>query len=70
MFQCQTFDLNVLVPSKEEYKQTCAIVRTNGRKTGLVYHVFDVLPLTDYNARRSTIPYCKRRVALERIKAL
>lgn len=58
-----------VLPSKEEYKQTCAIIRTNGRKTGLVYHVFDVLPLTDYNARRSTIPYCKRRVALERIKA-
>ncbi len=57
------------LPSKEEYKQTCAIVRKSGRKTGLVYHVFDVLPLRDYAARRSTIPYCKRRVALERIKA-
>lgn len=58
-----------VLPSKEEYKQTCAIVRTNGSKTGIVYHVFDVLPLTDYRARRSTIPYSKRRVALERIKA-
>lgn len=58
-----------VLPSKEEYKQTCAIVRTNGRKTGLVYHVFDVLPLADYRLRRSTIPYRTRRVALERIKA-
>lgn len=58
-----------VLPSKEEYKQTCAIVRTNGEKKGIVYHVFDVLPLTDYRARRSTIPYSKRRVALERIKA-
>lgn len=58
-----------VLPSKEEYKQTCAIVRTNGKKTGIVYHVFDVLPLTDYRARRSTIPYSKRRMALERIKA-
>jgi len=58
-----------VLPSKEEYKQTCAIVRTSGKKTGIVYHVFDVLPLADYRARRSTIPYSKRRAALERIKA-
>jgi DNA ligase-1 len=57
------------LPSKDEYKQTCSIVRRNGKKTGLVYHVFDVLPLNDYAARRSTIPYRTRRVALERIKA-
>jgi len=56
------------LPSKEEYKQTCSIVRKGGTKKGLVYHVFDVLPLGDYNARRSTIPYSKRRMALERIK--
>jgi len=55
------------LPSKEEYKKTCSIVRSDGVKTGVVYHVFDTLPLAEYDARRSVIPYSARRATLERM---
>ena len=59
-----------VLPSKEEYKQTCSIVRSNGPKTGIVYHVFDMIPLEEYAARRASAPYAARRAALERLKTI
>lgn len=59
-----------VLPSKEEYKKTCSIVRSNGPKTGIVYHVFDMIPLEEYAARRASAPYAARRAALERLKTI
>lgn len=58
------------LPSKEEYKKTCVIVRSDGRKTGLVYHVFDLLPLDVYDRRATSAPYSARRAALERLQTV
>ena len=55
------------LPSKDEYKQTCAIVRKHGAKAGIVYHVFDMLPMDEYNSRRAVTPYSARRAALDRL---
>lgn len=56
------------LPSKEEYKQTCAIVRSQGHKTGIVYHVFDMIPLDKYESQSVSEPYSARRAKLDQLK--
>lgn len=58
------------LPSKEEYKKTCSILRTCGQKTGIVYHVFDMLPLSTYQDRAASLPYAARRDALQRLQII
>ena len=51
--------------SKEQYKQTTKIVRRDGEKHGVVYHVFDYVPYLNFVFSRSEIPYKERRKFLQ-----
>lgn len=52
-------------PSKEQYKQTTKIVRKDGPKVGITYHVFDVLYVDEFLWHTKTFPYIMRRKRLE-----
>lgn len=52
-------------PSKEQFKQTSKILRTDGEKTGLVFHVFDYLSIDEYENKKGTRPYWVRRDLLD-----
>lgn len=54
--------------SKDAYKQTTTLVRKDGKKFGVDYHVFDFLPLKDFVEQNSTRPYWDRRNTLEQIE--
>lgn len=54
------------IPSKEQYKQTIKIVRTdNRRKTGITYHIFDCVHATDFREGFCKLPYITRREYLQ-----
>lgn len=53
------------LPSKEQYKRTTQIVRKDGPKTGITYHVFDVLDVDAFEHRFCDTPYYLRRQRLE-----
>lgn len=55
------------IPSKEQYKRTVKIVRTdkNENKTGITYHVFDCLPYSDFLKGICNVPYHRRRKIIE-----
>lgn len=46
--------------SKDLYRKTTSIVRKDGIKTGVVFHVFDVLPIEDFEKGLSEY-ICKKR---------
>ncbi len=50
--------------SKECYKKTSKIVRTDGEKKGLIFMAFDILPLDEFNNGRSSLGYEQRYDAL------
>lgn len=50
--------------SKEAYKQTVKIVRKDGKKTGICYHIFDLIPAKEYAAKTGSMPYVGRKRAL------
>lgn len=52
-------------PSKEQYKRTTMIVRKDGLKTGVTFHVFDVLDIDAFDHRQCDTPYYLRRQKLE-----
>jgi DNA ligase-1 len=54
-------------PSKEQYKRTTMIVRKDGVKVGVDYHVFDWLSTDAFYQRTCTTPYWERREMLETI---
>lgn len=54
------------IPSKDQYKQTVKIVRTdNERKTGITYHVFDCMHATNFREGLCKLPYVTRRAYLQ-----
>ena len=55
------------LPSKEQYKRTTMIVRKDGPKTGITYHVFDYLSVEAFTSRQCDTPYWERRQLLETI---
>lgn len=56
------------IPSKEQYKQTIKIVRTqDDHKTGITFNVFDILSFNDFSRGFSMLAYNKRRHALHHI---
>jgi len=48
---------------QQTYERTRADVRAG--RNGLVYHVFDIIPASEFNARRSATPYRLRRQKLD-----
>lgn len=52
------------VPSKEQYKQTIKIVRSDGEKHGITYNVFDYLLISAFETQVCTTPYRLRRAVL------
>ena len=58
------------LPSKEQYKRTCSIVASAGQKSGIAFHVFDMVPLDIYTARAVSAPYSARRAALQRLEII
>lgn len=52
-------------PSKEQYKQTTMIVRKDGAKKGVVYHVFDCIPYMEFMFSKGEKTYIERRKFLE-----
>lgn len=57
-------------PSKEQYKKTINIVRREGIKTGVTYHVFDILDVDAWEGRCCDTAYYLRRQRLETYCAL
>lgn len=55
------------LPSAMQYKETTRIVRSDGRKTGITYHVFDCLTPEEFFSHSCATPYCKRRENLEKM---
>ena len=58
-------DKRELYESKEQYKNTIKIVRKDGEKHGVVYHVFDFIPYSEFVLNSSRTPYQKRRSYLD-----
>ncbi len=51
------------IPSKEQYKRTTKIVRSDDEeKHGVTFNVFDFLPIDDFQRQQSTQPYWTRRM--------
>ena len=48
-------------------KETTKIVRKDGDKKGIIYHVFDCLTVSDFKNHQSTLPYSSRRWVLKNI---
>lgn len=56
------------IPSKEQYKQTTKIVMSDSAsKHGVTFHVFDVIPMHEFDAKHGTIPYGSRRMILDQM---
>ncbi|MGL6080925.1 MAG: RNA ligase family protein [Gammaproteobacteria bacterium] len=53
------------VESGELFRMTQKIVRKDGEKKGLHFHMFDALPLDEFIEGKSTLPYARRRAFLE-----
>lgn len=51
--------------SKEAYKQTVKIVRKDGEKTGICYHIFDMIPKEEYETKVGKMPYAERKAKLD-----
>lgn len=54
--------------SKDAYKATTKIVRKDGIKTNVDYHVFDFIDIDDFDERNSRSEYKVRRYILNKIK--
>lgn len=52
-------------PSKEQYKRTIKIVRREGVKSGITYHVFDMMSVRSFLWHTPTQSYLLRRDSLE-----
>lgn len=57
-------------PSKEQYKRTMKIVQSDSpRKPGIVFNVFDVLCIEEFDTQTCYTPYFQRRMKLEHMLA-
>lgn len=56
------------VENKEKtFQETSKVIRKNGVKTGLVFHVFDIIPYDEFTKGESSLNYQARREHLERV---
>jgi len=53
------------MPSKEAFKQTSQILRTDGEKHGITFNVFDYLSRDEWIKKKGTRPYWARREWLD-----
>lgn len=53
--------------SKVAYKLTTKAVRKDGVKSGITYHVFDIMSIEDFECKSSSAPYAERRARLNRL---
>ena len=51
--------------SKEAYKQTVKIVSKDGEKIGICYHIFDMIPKEEYEAKVGKMSYVERKAKLD-----
>jgi DNA ligase-1 len=51
--------------SKELFKLTSGIINSKGKKVGLSFVAFDIVPLEDYINKSNNIPFLERRELLE-----
>jgi DNA ligase-1 len=58
---------DTLTDSKDLYKLTSKIVRKDGIKTGVVFHVFDRLSIDGFKKGRYDVPYYNRRGLVDEI---
>lgn len=54
--------------SKTAYKLTTQIVRKDGEKVGVTYHIFDLMTVEDFKSRTSSMTYSDRRMWLDIIE--
>lgn len=54
--------------SKTAYKLTTQIVRKDGKKSGVTYHIFDLMTVDDFKNRTSSMTYSDRRMWLDIIE--
>lgn len=68
---CLDGELTLLDPgkltSKEQYKETMKISRKDGEKHGLKMLVFDIMPVSDFKAQKSSYIYSERRAMLDEL---
>lgn len=55
------------VPNENVFQETSKIIRKDGLKTGLTFHIFDTVSHEDFVSGESTLLYDERRMALEHI---
>lgn len=53
------------IPIEDVFSETSKIIRKDGDKTGLQFHVFDALSYSDFQEGRSKLKYSGRRESLE-----
>ena len=58
-------DKRELYDSKDQYKNTIKIVRRDGEKRGVIYHVFDFIPYGEFVLNMSSTPYKRRRFYID-----
>ena len=61
---------NTGLNSKELFQKTQKIVRTKGEKTGVMFHVFDMLPIADFRNGGCKTDCMSRKEALKKITAI
>lgn len=54
--------------SKDLFQATQKVVRKDGEKKGLIFHVFDVLPLAEFKEGKSKLTYIERRETLTNLE--
>ena len=61
-------DGGLKMESKTAYKLTTQIVRKDGEKTGVTYHIFDLMTVDDFKNRSSSMVYSDRRTWMDIIE--
>ena len=56
--------------SKTAYKLTTQIVRKDGKKVGVTYHIFDMMTVDEFKNRSSSMSYTDRRIWLDLLSFL
>lgn len=53
--------------SKELFKKTSSIMQTKGNKTGLIFHVFDMVPLDEFEKGQSKLDCYNRKIVVKQL---
>lgn len=67
------YDGELLIANADDYKdrdvlqETLKVTRKDGIKDNLIFHVFDMLPIEEFNNGKSKLTYKQRRVEFERV---